>query len=463
MTKTNKKIITFLMFIPFLFFILMFYDVTTVYALSYDNQNVGIIENLHEINDINDDINSKIANGNINLDKKMHKSFLILPKQSVNTHAEIVKNIIENTQEIDKKYGLIINNKVCYISNNKTEIINKINKIKKDYLEKNKLNNCYNEEYEIKYNYYLTNINYTDDDIALALNFTSSKYIYKEKIIKTKYNIKKIKDYTRVGNDENVIQKGKFGRTKLTYKITYTNGILINKEMIKSTTIKKPITEIISVPYKKAQDNEVLLKNVTENQRLFIQEILPEAIILYKEKNILPSLTLAQAILESAWGTSSIGNNIYGIKAYSDWEGEKSYVWTSEQNKDGSYEKIKCWFKNYDSFSDSVKDYGMLLSNSRYDAVRNAKNYRDAVAAVRMAGYATSLDYVDNVINLIETHHLYMWDKIKKPVSIKESKLQQKWNEELQKIKEKNKEQLKKSKQPTSQKTSKTLKRHAKK
>ena len=57
----------------------------------------------------------------------------------------------------------------------------------------------------------------------------------------------------------------------------------------------------------------------------FIQAVLPGAIDGYYRYNILPSLTIAQAILESDWGKKHIQNNL-GIKAGANWKGEVTVV-----------------------------------------------------------------------------------------------------------------------------------------
>lgn len=156
----------------------------------------------------------------------------------------------------------------------------------------------------------------------------------------------------------------------------------------------------------------VKTKNLTGNNLKFVNSIKNAAIEAYQHYNILPSLTISQAILESAWGRSSIGNNIFGIKAYSDWKGKKKCVWTTEERSNGTRYRTKCWFKDYDSIEDSVRDYTKLLLGSRYTKVREAGNYREACYAVKEAGYATSSDYSESLIQLIETYGLYAWDGI---------------------------------------------------
>ena len=52
-------------------------------------------------------------------------------------------------------------------------------------------------------------------------------------------------------------------------------------------------------------------------QQAFLQKIIPLAIADMKKTKVLASLTIAQAILESAWGLSGLtlkSNNLFGIK-----------------------------------------------------------------------------------------------------------------------------------------------------
>ena len=58
------------------------------------------------------------------------------------------------------------------------------------------------------------------------------------------------------------------------------------------------------------------------NKNKFIERVAKVAIEGYGEYGILPSLTIAQAILESDWGNKHIENNIFGIKAGSSWKGK---------------------------------------------------------------------------------------------------------------------------------------------
>ena len=142
----------------------------------------------------------------------------------------------------------------------------------------------------------------------------------------------------------------------------------------------------------------------------FINSIVDGAVDSYNEYGVLPSVTLAQAILESGWGKYSIGNNIFGIKAGSNWTGKVQNVPTYEQNADGSSYQIYANFRDYDSIADSIKDHGKLFTQDFYQPVLEASNYADACRAVKNCGYATAVDYADSLINIIESYGLDQWD-----------------------------------------------------
>lgn len=143
----------------------------------------------------------------------------------------------------------------------------------------------------------------------------------------------------------------------------------------------------------------------------FIRLILPGAMEGYKKYGILPSLTIAQAILESDWGTRMVDNNVFGIKATPSWKGKTAEAWTREY-VDGKLKEVKASFRVYDKIEDGIEDHIELIGNaSRYETVRNAKNYKDAALAVEKAGYATDPAYAEKLIEIIEKNNLTQYDE----------------------------------------------------
>jgi len=148
----------------------------------------------------------------------------------------------------------------------------------------------------------------------------------------------------------------------------------------------------------------------------FIATILPGAIQAYKELGVLPSLTIAQAILESGWGSSAPGNMLFGLKWTEGCGYDWQLLWTSEYY-DGVKTKIQAKFRKYESMSDSIIDHSRLLSKARYAKVLEAKDYREACQAIYDAGYATDPNYPQLLITLIEQNNLDQYDIVSDPVT----------------------------------------------
>lgn len=154
----------------------------------------------------------------------------------------------------------------------------------------------------------------------------------------------------------------------------------------------------------------------------FIEEMAEEAVKLQEEYGILPSVTIAQAILESNWGRSGLAqneNNYFGIKGSSD---SVEYV-TREYTEE--WIEIDASFRSYSSWEESMEDYAQLMAHGTnwnsdlYRDVVEAENYEEAAYALKEAGYATDPDYPEKVISLVEDHDLHRFDD-PSYVSIKE-------------------------------------------
>lgn len=87
-------------------------------------------------------------------------------------------------------------------------------------------------------------------------------------------------------------------------------------------------------------------------QRKFLAIVGPLAQADMQKSGILASLTIAQAILESGWGTSELAtkaNALFGIKADARWSG-RAYSKDTKECYDGvTYATITALFRAYDS------------------------------------------------------------------------------------------------------------------
>lgn len=147
------------------------------------------------------------------------------------------------------------------------------------------------------------------------------------------------------------------------------------------------------------------------------------AILTWSTHKILPSLVGAQAILESGWGKSSLAvnaNNLFGVKADSNWKGERYNVPTKEFI-DNEWITINADFRKYKDWNESVNDHANFFvendfRKNNYRHLIGEKDYTKAVKAILKPiaeyGYATDPDYANKIIRIIEENKLYEWDKI---------------------------------------------------
>ncbi|MBS5928689.1 MAG: glucosaminidase domain-containing protein [Clostridium sp.] len=163
------------------------------------------------------------------------------------------------------------------------------------------------------------------------------------------------------------------------------------------------------------ENSDIDLAVPNEEQRAFILKLVPIAQDNYNEYGIFPSVTIAQAIHESAWGKSDLSvqaNNLFGVKADENWKGETIEMPTKEYINGEEIIVIAKWRK-YASFEDSIRDHGKFLKeNSRYEnaGVFKAKDYKEQAYAIRMAGYATDPQYASLICNIIESYSLNIYD-----------------------------------------------------
>lgn len=149
----------------------------------------------------------------------------------------------------------------------------------------------------------------------------------------------------------------------------------------------------------------------------FINSIKDGAIASMKKYGILASITIAQAILESNWGNSTLAKeskNLFGIKAIGGWRGAKKGYATYEYYN-GKKTLVNDYFRVYNSFAESIEDHALfLVNNFRYKqhGFFSAKDYIGQANALQEAGYATAPTYAQSLIALIKQYGLDKYDVI---------------------------------------------------
>ncbi|MFF2907653.1 glycoside hydrolase family 73 protein [Paenibacillus sp. NPDC057934] len=148
----------------------------------------------------------------------------------------------------------------------------------------------------------------------------------------------------------------------------------------------------------------------------FIAKIAPFAVDSMRSSRVAASLTIAQAALESGWGSSGLtvkANNLFGIKG-SGPAGSITMLTTEYVN--GKPVQVQAAFRAYNNWGESVADHSRLLVNgvswnpNIYSKVIGTTG-KAAAQAIAAAGYATDPGYAAKLISMMDTYNLYPFDE----------------------------------------------------
>lgn len=192
-----------------------------------------------------------------------------------------------------------------------------------------------------------------------------------------------------------------------------SNRKVVSKKKEKPTITETSDKNLPSVNQNKhvkelKKENKVELNKYTLE---YIKKYAPIAVHEMHKFKIPASITLAQGILESGNGRSTLAlksNNHFGIKCHKGWTGKRVY-----HDDD---EKGEC-FRKYTEVLTSYEDHSKFLtSRKRYEDLfkLNRKDYKAWAKGLKKAGYATDKKYPDKLIKIIEDYKLYEFDDIKR-------------------------------------------------
>ncbi|RBR27992.1 LysM peptidoglycan-binding domain-containing protein [Enterococcus cecorum] len=155
------------------------------------------------------------------------------------------------------------------------------------------------------------------------------------------------------------------------------------------------------------------------SQQQFINQIAPHAQSVANANDLYASVMMAQAILESAWGQSTLAQapnyNLFGIKG--SYNGQTVYMNTLEF-LNGQWVTKNEPFRRYPSFAESFMDNARTLRNVSFQSgvyyyagawKSNTTSYRDATAWLT-GRYATDPNYATSLNRIIETYGLTRYD-----------------------------------------------------
>ncbi|MDR0435262.1 MAG: glucosaminidase domain-containing protein [Propionibacteriaceae bacterium] len=155
-----------------------------------------------------------------------------------------------------------------------------------------------------------------------------------------------------------------------------------------------------------------------ENTRTgrFIQSLVPFAQAEEREFGVPTSVSLAQAIVETGWGYTTlneIGFNYFGIKCTRVVSPYQDGCWnlSTYEYLNGEYVSVDAGFRTYATVADSFMDHGRFLRvNERYADAFETTTSDDFAQAIAAAGYATSPTYAQTLISVMTGFELYNYD-----------------------------------------------------
>lgn len=151
-----------------------------------------------------------------------------------------------------------------------------------------------------------------------------------------------------------------------------------------------------------------------DSHTAFINRLSKPVLQASKKYHLYGSVMMAQAALESDWGTSTLSsedNNYFGVKGA--YDGKSVTLSTAEADGAGQFFNTMAQFKAYPSVQASINDYAQTLRDGTtwnpflYEDTwrENATSYTEAVDTIA-AHYATDTNYASKVETIIAEYDL---------------------------------------------------------
>lgn len=130
-----------------------------------------------------------------------------------------------------------------------------------------------------------------------------------------------------------------------------------------------------------------------------------------------PSAIIAQACLESGYGRSDKAeyyHNYFGLKykpGRCDCNDGYFTDTSTEQLPDGTYIKISTQWFSFPDMHTGVKGYMQFINIPRYSKIKHASDPNTYLTILKDGGYATSINYVNNCMAIVNKYNLTIYDK----------------------------------------------------
>lgn len=190
------------------------------------------------------------------------------------------------------------------------------------------------------------------------------------------------------------------------------------------TAIENPLITgetIIHQSTSSTYDEDAFSATARSSQQMFIQSIASDAQQLAHKNDLYASVMIAQAIVESGWGKSTLASypnhNLFGIKG--NYNGQ-SVTLPTQEYLNGKWVTVQAAFRKYPSYKESLEDNAKILKTTSFQSgvyyysgawKSNTKSYTEATAWLT-GRYATDPNYESKLNNIIETYNLTKYDSV---------------------------------------------------
>ncbi|OQO88833.1 autolysin [Enterococcus casseliflavus] len=192
--------------------------------------------------------------------------------------------------------------------------------------------------------------------------------------------------------------------------VTTESTTVASDEVLEADEVPSALSDLTS---------RALFSRATIDPAAFISQICGYATEVAAANDLYASVMMAQAILESGWGASTLtttANNMFGIKG--SYNGQYVTMDTYEDDGSGNYYLISAKFRKYPSLKESFEDNAYVLRNTSFSSGNyyysgawksNTTSYTQATAWLQ-GRYATDTSYASKLNNLISTYNLTQYD-----------------------------------------------------
>lgn len=154
---------------------------------------------------------------------------------------------------------------------------------------------------------------------------------------------------------------------------------------------------------------------MNSKQMLFLRSVYAAAQASMRAFGVPASVTIAQAILESGWGTTGLAlraNNFFGIKAFAHSDPDQYIEFPTAEYVNGQRVMVEADFAKYLSPQDSFVAHARLLAcAARYAPAMAVRTDPESFArALQACGYSTSPTYASMLIALMQEFDLTQYD-----------------------------------------------------